>query len=177
MTDQVTFEKADLEKALLDSQGDLMKVMNQHEDTAKKMQAEIDEAKSASVESKNENEALAKKYLELADRCVELEQRGDEINLEMADTVGAQVVKNADYLAMIERRTGVMRMDTKTAIINTFPASSVQPLVQGDRQGGISAVPNRRLTIKDIIPSGSTSSNLVEFTRENALGSQLALAA
>ena len=65
MTDQVTFEKADLEKALLDSQGDLMKVMKQHEDTAKKMQAEIDEAKSASVESKNENEALAKKYLEL----------------------------------------------------------------------------------------------------------------
>ena len=168
MTDQVTFEKADLEKALLDSQGDLMKVMNQHEDTAKKMQAEIEEAKSASVESKNENEALAKKYLELADRCVELEQRGDEINLEMADTVGAQVIKNADYLSMVERRTGVMRMDTKTAIINTFPASSVQPLVQGDRQGGISAVPNRRLTIKDILPVGATSSNLVEFTRENA---------
>ena len=168
MSDQVTFEKADLERALLDSQGDLLKTMDQHEATATKMQAEIDEAKSASVESKNENEKLTAKYMELADRCVELEQRGDELHAEAGESLGAMVVKNADYQSMVERGMGSMRMETKTAIINTYPASTSQPLVQGDRLSGIHTVPNRRLTIKDILPVGTTSSNLVEFTRENA---------
>ena len=168
MSDQVTFEKADLERALLDSQGDLLKVMDRHEATATKMQAEIDEAKSASVESKNENEKLTAKYMELADRCVELEQRGDELHAEAEESLGAMVVKNADYQSMVERGMGSMRMETKTAIINTYPASTSQPLVQGDRLSGIHTVPNRRLTIKDILPVGTTNSNLVEFTRENA---------
>ena len=70
---------------------------------------------------------------------------------------------------MIERGSGSARIEMKTAIINTYPASSVQPLVQGDRLSGIHTVPNRRLTIKDILPVGATTSNLIEFTRENAL--------
>jgi HK97 family phage major capsid protein len=43
----------------------------------------------------------------------------------------------------------------------------VQPLVDGDRLSGIATVPNRVLTIRDVLPSSTTDSNLVEFTREN----------
>ena len=168
MGDQITINKDELDKALLKAQGELMEVMDKHEVLATKMQAEIDEAKSASVESQNENEALGKKYMELADRCVQLEQRGDDMITEAEESLGAQFVKSADYEAMIERGSGSARLELKTAIINVYPASSVQPLVQGDRLQGIHAVPNRRLTIKDILPVGTTSSNLVEFTRENA---------
>jgi len=166
--DTVTLNKNDLEAALLKSQGELMKANDKVEATIEKMQGEIDEAKTASVESKNELEALTTKAADLADRCVELEQREDDLHKDAEDSLGAQFVKNADYLSTIERRQGSARMETKTAIINTFPASSVQPLVQGDRLSGISAVPNRRLTIKDVIPTGTTSSNLVEFAKENA---------
>ena len=166
--DTVTLNKDDLEQALLKSQGDLMKANDAVEATIEKMQGEIDEAKTASVESKSELEALTVKATELADRCVELEQREDDFHPDVQVTLGAEIIKSADYLAIKERGHGVARIDTKTAIINTYPASSVQPLVQGDRLSGIATVPNRRLTIKDILPTGTTSSNLVEFTRENA---------
>jgi HK97 family phage major capsid protein len=168
MSETITINKDELDKALLKSQGELMEVMDKHEVLSTKMQAEIDEAKSVSVESKNENEELSKKYMELADRCVQLEQRGDELIEEANESLGRIVTKDAGFQAMAERRAGTARIEIKTAIINTYPASSVQPLVQGDRLSGIHTVPNRRLTIKDILPVGTTASNLVEFTRENA---------
>ena len=168
MTDTVTLNKNDLEQALLKSQGDLMKANDAVEQTIEKMQGEIDNAKSASVESKTELNALTEKADSLAARCVELEQRDDDLTKDAQESIGEQFIKSAEYLAAAERGQGFARMESKTAIINTFPASSVQPLVQGDRQGGIATTPNRRLTIKDVIPGGTTSSNLVEFTRENA---------
>jgi len=164
----VTLNKADLEQALLKSQGELMKANDKVESTIEKMQGEIDTANSTSVESKNAIEKLTEKAAALADRCVELEQREGEMNVEAELSLGEQFIKNADYLAAIDRRQGSARMDTKTAIINTFPASSVQPLVNGDRLAGIHATPNRRLTIKDVIPTGTTASNLVEYAKENA---------
>ena len=164
----VTLNKADLEQALLKSQGDLMKANDAVEATIEKMQGEIDNAKTASVESKNELDKLVEKAASLADRCVELEQRENDIDKDAELSIGDQFIKTADYLACIERRSGSARMETKTAIVNVFPASSVQPLVDGDRLQGIHAVPNRRLTIKDVIPGGTTSSNLVEFAKETA---------
>jgi HK97 family phage major capsid protein len=40
------------------------------------------------------------------------------------------------------------------------------PLVNGMRVPGIVAEPNRSLTVRDLLPVGTTGSNLVEFTRE-----------
>ena len=168
MTETVTLNKGDLEAALLKSQGELMKANDKVEATIEKMQGEIDDAKSASTESKAELEALTKKAADLADRCVELEQAGNDSQEGKAECLGEMFVKCDEFIAAQERRSGNARMEVKTAIINVFPADSVQPLVQGDRVPGIFTTPNRRLTIKDVLPRGVTSSNLVEFTRENA---------
>ena len=166
----VTLNKGELEKALLDSQGDLMKQNDQVEATIEKMQGEIDTAQSASVESKNALEKLTEKAAALTDRCVALEQRGEAAAAEINESMGERFVNSDEFKAVQDRRAGIARVDwdVKTAIINTFPASSVQPLVQGDRLGGIHTVPNRRLTLKDLLPTGITNSNLVEYTRENA---------
>src|SRR5210317_705846 len=160
--------RQDLEDALLKSQGELMTANEKLESTIEKMQGEIEVAQSASTESKNTVEKLSEKANELAERCMNLEQRETDMVTEAQDSIGSQFVKSANYLATIERGYGTARMETKTAIINTFPASTSQPLVQGDRQSGIFTVPNRRLTLKDLIPNGTTTSNLVEYTRENA---------
>jgi len=62
----------------------------------------------------------------------------------------------------------------KTNIINATGAS--QPLVPGDRLGGIVMPVNRRLTIRQLLPNNSTSSNMIEFAKEllftNAAGAQ-----
>jgi len=63
-----------------------------------------------------------------------------------------------------EGRTGRARMEVKTAIINATGQN--QPLVAADRLGGIATTPNRILTVRDVLPTSSTNSNLIEFTRE-----------
>jgi len=162
MTDstQVVLERADLELAI-------SKANESHDQVVTKMQAELADAKSASAESKSELTKAMERIAEANDRLVALEQRGDEEPQAGPESVGAQFVKTQAYADYIGGRTNVARMELKTAIINTFPASSVQPLVQGDRQSGIYTTPNRRLTLRDILPVSPTTSNLVEFTREN----------
>lgn len=146
----------------------LTKANEDHDKIVEKMQGEIDESKSASVETKAELTKAMEKIAEANDRLVELEQRGDDSEKEKPLTAGNQFVKSDAFAAIIEGRQSKARIELKTAIINTFPASSVQPLVQGDRIMSIFATPNRRLTLRDLLPSGPTSSNLIEFTRENA---------
>jgi len=157
---QVVLERADLEAAIA-------KANDQHDEIVTKMQAEITDAKSASAESKSELTKAMERIAEANDRLVALEQRGDEEPQAGPESIGAQFIKTQAYSDYIGGRTNVARMELKTAIINTFPASSVQPLVQGDRQSGIYTTPNRRLTLRDILPVSPTTSNLVEFTREN----------
>lgn len=55
----------------------------------------------------------------------------------------------------------------KAAIMNS--SGTAQPLVAPDRQPGIVVAPQRRFTVRDILGSVPTSSNLVEFTRETVL--------
>jgi HK97 family phage major capsid protein len=53
----------------------------------------------------------------------------------------------------------------KTAMINATGQN--QPLVPDQRVGGIITAPNRRLTIRDLLPQLTTTSNLVQFASEN----------
>ena len=55
--------------------------------------------------------------------------------------------------------------DIKAAIINA-PGQN-QPLVQADRRIGIVAAPERRMTVRDLLPVDVTNSNMIEYTREN----------
>lgn len=54
----------------------------------------------------------------------------------------------------------------KANILNVNPPSSVQPLVQGDRRPGIIGPGLRRMTIRDLLPQTTTTSNLIEFAKE-----------
>lgn len=59
------------------------------------------------------------------------------------------------------------RLEIKTAITNPFPFTNDQPLVAADRLAGIISNPDRRLRIRDLVPVYQTSSNLVEYAKEN----------
>ena len=164
MTDkdtQVVLERADLEAAL-------QKAAEKHDKIVEKMQGEIEVAQTASTESKAELQKAMEKIAEANDRLVALEQRGDEVPEAAPKSLGERLIKSDAYTDYISGRRDVARMEFKTAIVNTYPASTSQPLVQGDRIMRINATPNRRLTLRDILPSATTDSNLVEFTRENA---------
>jgi HK97 family phage major capsid protein len=156
-------------KALAEVQGTLLSTTRELKGWMEKANGEIEVAKSTSVETKNAVDKLADKAAELTEKCLEIERRVAEGNASaqkaVEDTAGELLVKSDSFKAMAEGRSKFARVELKTAIVNA--AGQNQPLVAADRLVGIINNPNRVLTIRDALPVGRTSSNLVEFTKEN----------
>jgi len=133
-----------------------------------KANGEIAAVKNVESETKSAMEKLAAKAGELTEKCLELERKmtaGVESGQQAEQSLGEQFVKSDSFQAMSQGRSKFARMEFKTAIINATGYN--QPLVPGQRIPGIVNNPNRVLTIRDVLPVGRTSSNLVEFTKEN----------
>jgi HK97 family phage major capsid protein len=86
------------------------------------------------------------------------------------ESIGALVANSDGYKALARgaRSTGAISVGNfhKTAIVNATGQN--QPLVQDYRVPGIIAPGQRRLTIRDLLPSFPCPSNLVQFVRESA---------
>lgn len=154
-------------KSLADKQTELLGTTKELKTFMEKANSELDNAKSVSTETKAALEKLSAKATELTDKCLELEQKmsakKDSEN-QIIDSVGEMFTKSDVFKAMQERRGGSARMELKAAIVNATGQN--QPLVQDMRVPGIINNPDRRFTIRDALPVGRTSSNLVQFTRE-----------
>jgi len=129
------------------------------------------------AETRGKLDELKGEYDGLFDRMQTLEQKG-AATVEATETknLGQEFMKSDAFMDLKNGRTGRARMELKTAIINATGQN--QPLVEADRQGGIYSTPNRIMTIRDVLPTSTTSSNLIEFTREasftNNAGPQIA---
>lgn len=155
-------------KALAETQGTLLATTRELKSWMEKANGEIAAVKSVENETKNAMEKLSAKAGELTDKCLELERKmtaGNESGQQAAQSFGEQFVKSESFINMAAGRSKFARMEFKTAIINATGQN--QPLVAADRLPGIVNNPNRVLTIRDALPVGRTSSNLVEFTKEN----------
>lgn len=134
-----------------------------------KSEREVKELGKVQDETKSAVNNVSAECVKLADRCAAMEQkmtsRSDDPPVE--ESIGAQFVKSDGLVAMQEGRQSRARIQIKTAIINQQPVNTSQPLVQGDRLGGIVATPNRILHMRDLLTVGRTSSNLIEFAKEN----------
>lgn len=151
-------------KAIAQVEDQLKGISNEVKTFIEKANGEIAANKTLSTETKSALETLTRKSTELADRLVELEQKGSKgSNEEIAETVGAMFVK-ANFKALSGGVQKSARMEIKAAIVNA--TGNAQPLVNGDRLAGLVTPALRRLTVRDLLPVGQTSSNLVEFGRE-----------
>ena len=155
-------------KALADKQAELVKTNAELKTFMEKANSEIDVAKSLSTETKSAIEKLTAKATELTDRCMDLEQKmsakKDDVQ-SSTETLGETFTKSEAWNRVQQLRGGSARIELKTAIVNATGQN--QPLVADMRVAGIINNPNRVLTIRDLLPVGRTSSNLVQFTKEN----------
>jgi len=156
-------------KALAEVQGTLLEKHRELKGWMEKANGEIEVARTVSVETKSALEQLADQNASLADKFLEIERRvaeGFEVAKQAAtETAGEMLVKSDSFKAMVEGRSKFARVEMKTAIVNATGQN--QPLVPSDRLVGIINNPNRILTIRDALPVGRTTSNLIEFTKEN----------
>jgi HK97 family phage major capsid protein len=151
--------------------------LNQVVEAIEKKQSEIDAMlKSAGAESKSAVEAAEKAAKELkamGDRLLEIEQKqaeGIKKGYEMPKSLGESFATSDEFKAFAEGRTSKARLEVKNTITGQSgsPAANSDTIVAPQRQVGIVAGAFRNLRIRDIMPSGTTSSNLVEYTRELA---------
>lgn len=147
------------------------------------------EAKLAefSVKAENEVKAVGKvasdtntalenigiKQRELADRLLLIEQKGTERNDQPAknDSWGQQFTKSDLYKAFASGQTQKARFEVK----NTLTGSDAN--VAPARAPGIVSGAYLPMTLESFLPSSPTSSNAVEFTRENVFTNSAAEAA
>lgn len=151
--------------------------LNQVVEAIEKKQSEIDSMlKSAGAESKSAVEAAEKAAKELkamGDRLLEIEQKqaeGIKKGYEMPKSLGESFATSDEFKAFAEGRTSKARLEIKNTITGQSgsPAANSDTIVAPQRQLGIVSGAFRTLRIRDILPSGTTSSNLVEYTRELA---------
>jgi HK97 family phage major capsid protein len=155
-------------KALAETQGTLLSTTKELKSWMEKANGEIAAVKSVEAETKSAMEKLSAKAGELTEKCLELERKlsaGAEQGQQAVESVGSMLVKSDAFQSMAQGRSKFARIELKTAIVNATGQN--QPLVADMRVPGIIANPNRVLTIRDVLPTGRTSSNLVQFTREN----------
>jgi HK97 family phage major capsid protein len=113
---------------------------------------------------------LGKNYKSLADRLQEVEQKADKKptnDQPIVKTAGQLVAESEAIKAMIASKqfnSAPVQIDRKT-IMNATGQN--QPLVPSDRQAGIIMPSLRRLTIRDLLPQIRTTSNLIEYAKEN----------
>lgn len=79
-------------------------------------------------------------------------------------TPGQQIASQLDELAPLESKNGKVKLEVKDFIGSG--TASAGSLITPDRDNSIVMLPKRRLTIRDLLGKGSTTSNSVEFMRQ-----------
>lgn len=115
---------------------------------------------------------LASKLKDQADRLLDLEQKladGVTRGKEAPKTLGQFLIESEGYKNFASGSQGKARVEIKNTIIGQDGAgNNVDVFAPNDRLPGIVPGAFRQLTVVDALPSGSTSSNAIEFTQELA---------
>lgn len=148
-------------------------VERQLETQAKKADEEAKANGKTSEDTKHAIEEIGKTQRSLADRLVQLEQKGVlPGGGERADeSWGGQLVKSDKLTAFQQGQTGKCRVEVKNTI--TGSDTTVAP----DRRPGIVPGAQNILTLEAFLLSLPTSSNAIEFTKELAFTNNAAEAA
>jgi HK97 family phage major capsid protein len=164
-----------LEDALAKKSGEIVEACQKAmRDETQKFDAITQKTNEKLTELAGEGKKLSEQLSEVKGKLTEVEQKvvyrpaGDSI---IAKSVG-QIFTESEELKFANTKgqpsvqpVNVGNIHRKTAMINA--SGQNQPLVPDQRVGGIITAPNRRLTIRDLLPQLTTNSNLVQFASEN----------
>ncbi len=128
-----------------------------------KADGELQTIGKVSADTKTALDNLGVQQAELANRLMVLEQKGftPPSNEKLDESWGAQVVKASAFGDFAGGRTQKARVEVK----NTLTGSDAN--VAPDRKPGIVPGAFQMLTIESLLNSTTTTSNAIEFTKEN----------
>ncbi|MCK5581816.1 MAG: phage major capsid protein [Candidatus Omnitrophica bacterium] len=152
-------------KAQTDADKSVKDLIKTQEESVNENSAEI----KAAIDSA---EKIANQVSDLASRIVDAEQKlvkGVVSGRLEPKSLGTLVVESGEYKDFAAGKNNAFKINIQNNTISGqdgSPAANNDTIVQTQRIPGIIPGAFRRLRVRDIIPQGNTTSNLVEFTRE-----------
>lgn len=148
---------------------ELKKIGDQIKATAEDANKEVKRIGTLSDETRAKVDDLLIKQGELQARQNDVEQRlasaGDRNDDEQPESAGSMLSAHLAEQGFNSSSRGSQRIQIPRSAITSVPDSGGS-LVAPDRRVGIIAPPERRLTIRDLVAPGTTSSNSIEYVRE-----------
>jgi len=161
---------SDFEKQYNELNASLKQIGDQIKAQAENAQKELTKTGEMQAETRAKVDELLTKQGEMQARLQDAEQklinagkRNDED--ERPKSAGELVVGAESMQGVNASFRGSRRVSVPRAAITSVPASG-GTLVPAERRGGILALPERQLTIRDLIAPGQTNSNSYEYVRE-----------
>lgn len=160
----------------------IKKVTETTSNFASDVQKQLKSQGDLSEKNKEVADKLLAQFAELNARALDLEQKMERRAAGPIEfkSIGHQVIENEDVKKLLTNRRGRAVVNFKNLGLSaaiTSAAASAGDLVVEQRVPGIIMPPERRLTIRDLLPVGRTSSNLIEFVRELVLTNNAAAVA
>lgn len=150
----------------------LLKDLAQRDETIKKFAdkaaEEIKSLGQISTETKSALEKIAGEGVEVQKRLLDLEQkmaRRASVDQPRVKTWGEVVAESDGYKSLAEGRSSRSGRIAVKAV--TSAANSAGVLVPAERLPGIVVAPERELVVRDLLLPGRTTSNSIEYVREN----------
>ena len=134
---------------------------------------QIERFGKASTETTGQVDKLAQRFAEAEAKLQDLAQKsaeGWQQPRHSVDTLGSLVLKSEQVKNFMQMRSGSVQIEVKNTIIGEggSPQNPVDTIVAPDRRDGIVPGAFRALSVLDVVPMGSTSSNQVHYTQELA---------
>jgi HK97 family phage major capsid protein len=147
------------------AEDDLATMLQQLGDEARKSFKKVDEIEGRQTKLQNEQIEIQQKLDKFAGSAATRfggGERDDEALKEMFTKAAAGLRDNTERGVRIALPAGIFE---SKAIVNATGQN--QPLVPADRLPGIQSPVQRRISILDLLPTMPTSSNMIEYTKEN----------
>jgi HK97 family phage major capsid protein len=164
---------AALEKQLTDLTVELKKAADDVKKQGETTQTEIKNLGNVTEETKKKADEVLIKHNEISARVTEIEQklaarlRGDgDVKVK---SLGAQVTEMDEVKEWLKsRKSKSVSVQVKAIIsaLTTDADGSAGDLIVPERRPGILGLPQRRLTIRNLITPGRTSSNAIQYVKE-----------
>lgn len=129
--------------------------------------ADIEKNGDLSKEAKSNADEALLKLNTLAAQITDLElkagRRAGPGAPQAEKSLGESVIQSDEIKSLLSSKTGKARVRVKAV---TSASASAGTNVRPDRLGTVVTLPERRMTVRDLITQGRTSSNSIEYVRE-----------
>lgn len=139
-------------------------------ETLAKYEGQLREAGDVSAKTRDELKSLTTQHKELSDAFTALAQKGFKLETpEAVKSLGQEFIGSDAFKSFAKGDSARAKVELKNTVIGEggSPQNPVDTLNPADRLAGVVGGAFRSLSLLDFVPKGTTTSNLVEYTKED----------